>query len=412
LQLARFLANCAVSGLCSDMPRSIPALVNTALLVWARERAGLDLTKAAEKGGVAESILRTWEQGVERPTMSQLRDLGAAYKRPIAVFFLPEPPKDFDPQREFRRLPGLRPQDESMELRLALRLALFQREAAKELHSRLGESVSVFREKAHPNEDPEVVGTRIRKLLGISWQHQIGWAGAYAALNAWRSAVERLGILVFQTGDVELEEMRGTSVAHGPMPVILLNNADAPHGRIFTLIHELVHIMLTHGGHETGTMEGKRAPEEQMLERVSNRFAAATLMPKHELLIEADRCHDVYAGDEGALKKLATRIKVSPEAILRRLLSLHKVSSGIYRRMRKTWQTKPWYSAPQGDGGPSIEVRRLSALGRTFVSLVLEGYSRKAVSSSEVSDYLGLQLKYLDRIQKQLLPGPGEAAAA
>jgi Zn-dependent peptidase ImmA (M78 family) len=96
---------------------------------------------------------------------------------------------------------------------------------------------------AHPQEDEEVVGRRIREALRISWEGQLGWNGPYAALNRWRSAIEDQGVMVFQTGDVELSEMRGTIIPHGPLPVILINNPDAPHGRVFTLIHEFCHIL-------------------------------------------------------------------------------------------------------------------------------------------------------------------------
>ena len=78
-------------------------------------------------------------------------------------------------------------------------------------------------------------------------------------------------MLVFQTDEVGLEEMRGTSVAHGPLPVIVLNNTDAPHGRLFTLLHEFIHILLANSDHATSPMEGKQLPKDRILERVSNR---------------------------------------------------------------------------------------------------------------------------------------------
>src|ERR1039457_414851 len=116
------------------MSRSIPALVKPTLLVWARERAGLHLEEAASRLDIGVEKLQEWEQGKDRPSIAQLRKLGELYKRPLAVFFLSEPPQGFDPQREFRRLPGVTAQTESPELRLALRIALFRREAARELY--------------------------------------------------------------------------------------------------------------------------------------------------------------------------------------------------------------------------------------------------------------------------------------
>jgi Zn-dependent peptidase ImmA (M78 family) len=392
------------------MPRSIPALVKPALLAWARERSGLKLEEVATKMQLDVSVLRDWErEGGERPSIAQVRRLGEIYKRPLAVFFLQKPPTDFDAQREFRRLPGLSPQNESPEMRVALRTALFRREAARDLYEQLGEEIPSFEAKAEPTEDAETVGRRIRELLGVNWETQLEWPSAHAALNAWRSAIEQLGVLVFQSSDMSVEEMRGISIPHGPLPVVLLNSADAPHGRIFTLLHEFAHILLTNAGHETSSLEGQRKPEDQKLERISNRFAAAALMPRQDFLAEVLRYPRVAEGDEDALRKLAfQRIKASPEAILRRLVELRRTRPGVYRAMRRAWQRRPWYSAPQGEGGPPFEVRVIANVGRPFVSLVLDGYRRSAVSSADVSDYLGMQLKYLDRVARQLAPGQAE----
>ena len=392
------------------MARSIPALVKPALLGWARERSGLRLEEASAKAKIDASLLRAWEDGTEQPSIAQLRKLGEIYKRPLAVFFLQEPPKDFDAQREFRRLPGVTPQNESPGMRLALRTALFRREAARELYDQLGEEVPKFDAKAEPTESAETVGRRIREILGITWEAQLAWPSAHAALNEWRAAVERHGILVFQSGEMDVDEMRGISIPHGPLPVILLNSGDAPHGRIFTLLHEFAHILLTNAGHETSSLEGQRKPEDQRLERISNRFAAAALLPREPFLAEVRRYPGAAQGDEDSLRKLALRrLKVSPEAILRRLVELGRAKTAVYRAMRLAWQKRPWYSAPQGEGGPPLEVRVIASAGRPFVSLVLDGYRRNAVSSSDVSDYLGMQLKFIGRLAKQLTPGPGPA---
>src|SRR5437867_956820 len=147
------------------MPLSIPAMIKPDVLVWARERAGLTVGLSAAKAGVEPATLVAWEKGESQPTIPQLRKLGEIYKRPLAVFFLAQPPTDFDAQREFRRLPGLTPQKETPEFRLALRLALFRREAARDLYARLQESIPSTPAAVHPREDEEIVAERVRKLL-------------------------------------------------------------------------------------------------------------------------------------------------------------------------------------------------------------------------------------------------------
>ena len=73
------------------MARSPEAIVEPALLVWAREAAGMSVEDAGKKlnakktGAYAEKI-RQWEEPDDpaRPSVSQLRRLAAAYKRPLA----------------------------------------------------------------------------------------------------------------------------------------------------------------------------------------------------------------------------------------------------------------------------------------------------------------------------------------
>jgi len=88
------------------MARRIYAVAKPELLRWAREDARYSIPEAAKKLNTSADRLLSFERGENRPTIKQLRNLANIYKRPLAVFFLPEPPKDFQAMRDFRRLPG------------------------------------------------------------------------------------------------------------------------------------------------------------------------------------------------------------------------------------------------------------------------------------------------------------------
>jgi transcriptional regulator with XRE-family HTH domain len=115
------------------MARTPPALVEPALLSWARASAGLTVEEAAKKLDQPPDRLAAWEAGDERPSVAQLRAAARVYKRPLAVFYLPEPPRDFQPLRDFRRVPDAEAGRLSPELRDTIRRAYTQREAALEL---------------------------------------------------------------------------------------------------------------------------------------------------------------------------------------------------------------------------------------------------------------------------------------
>jgi len=57
------------------MTKRIKATINPAVLTWARETAGFDLTAAASKVDIDEEKLAAWETGDDQPSIPQLRKL-------------------------------------------------------------------------------------------------------------------------------------------------------------------------------------------------------------------------------------------------------------------------------------------------------------------------------------------------
>ncbi len=382
------------------MPRSIPAKVKPELLQWARKTAHVRTEDAVSK---LELPIDEWENGVGGPSIAELRKLAEFYKRPLAVFFLSEIPRDFKPHKEFRRLPDLPPDEESPELVAALREAVYRRETAITTLLALGENPGTFPAIAHPEEDAELVGKRMRELLKISWADQVSWREEYDGLNHWRQAIENTGVLVFQASGINIQEMRGTCIPDAPFPIILLNNKDVPKGRVFTLVHEFAHILMHQAGHATSRIEGTREPGEQRMEVAANAFAAATVLPKSYFLSLVEEYPAAKRGDDEALTKLSRLSSVSSEVVLRRMQTLGIVSEEIYRRKRVEWRSRPVPAKPKSDGGPSMDIKTVSKLGPAFITLMLQGYHQNAVSSSEISDALGVKLKHLDAITERVL---------
>lgn len=388
------------------MSRSVPALVKPELLVWARKSAGLSLEQAERLTKFDGFTLAEWESGRDVPSLAELRKLGEAYKRPLAVFFLAEPPLKFDAQREFRRLAGIKPGKESPELLQELRWAVFRREAALELHRLIGEPTHRLRAVLHPDQDAEEAGAHLRELLGITWVSQTQWAGDYAALNAWRAAVEAKGVLVFQTSAVELDEMRATCIPDAPLPVILLNSNDAPYGRVFSLLHEFVHVLLHAGGHQTTRMVGQRFPEEQPLEVAANAIAGATLLPQTVAEKFAKAYPAAPRGDEATLRILSQKANVSAEVILRRLVTLRLASETVYRKKRDGWLALGKQEKGRSSGGPGMDVKTIAKDGPGYTRLVLDAFDRRQISTSAASDYLGVKPRHFPNIRRELTHRP------
>ena len=80
---------------------SIPIGIKPSVAVWARTASRTEVRVAAKKTGISEEALVDIESGTKLPSIAQLRKMAAAYKRPLAVMLLPEPPKDFDALHDF-----------------------------------------------------------------------------------------------------------------------------------------------------------------------------------------------------------------------------------------------------------------------------------------------------------------------
>jgi len=106
------------------MTASVKAIIKPEILVWARTSAGYrDLDEAATKVGVKPEKLAAWESGSDSPTVVQLRKVAGVYKRPIAVFYLPNVPKGVDVLHDFRTVYGGKAGEYSPALRFEIRRA-------------------------------------------------------------------------------------------------------------------------------------------------------------------------------------------------------------------------------------------------------------------------------------------------
>jgi Zn-dependent peptidase ImmA (M78 family)/transcriptional regulator with XRE-family HTH domain len=389
------------------MPSTVRANVKPELIRWARTTYGIDLAQAARKAQISEDKIAAWEAGAEQPTVNQLRDLGRIYKRPLAAFYLPNVPRDFQPQRiqDFRRLPDTSTTGEfSPKLRTEIRRTLYRRQVALDLFENLEQTPTPFQLSAVIDEDPERVASRIRQSMGLTLSVQSQWSSqGHDAFGQMRQAVERQGILVFQAS-VDLEEMRGLAIFDDPLPVILVSSKEefmAP--RLFTLFHELVHLMLHRSaisnGAETGIDE-----ESARIEVFANHCAAAALVPMDSLLqdLETLGLSQVRSFSDDVVRQLARRYRVSWETVLRRLLTARKVSSDEYKETRERWQAELAVRPRRAPGTPRIHITELSRTGDLFPRLVLQNFYQEKITAPEVADYLNLKLKHLPMVEAEL----------
>ncbi len=381
--------------------------VNHGVLEWARIESGWPLERVAKRLQVKVERVNAWEKGKRQPTLRQVEELSRFLHRPLSVFFLPKPPELPPLAAEYRRLPGVRPGHESPELRLAVRQMLTRRENALNLMEEMGIPVPQFGLTAHLRERPSEVGARLRAALEVSVESQLQWRTEWEAWRTWRVRVERIGVLVFQYSKVPVDEVRGLSLLHESLPVAGINGKEIPEAKSYTLLHELVHLMLAAGKEEKPALLEKRSSEEWgSVERFAEIAASNALIPEQALgaAVGAGRSDLDWTID--GMRTLARRFRVTPLAMATRLRESGAMTWARYNAWREAWRKYVAKLPPRGGGFATPPEKAINRSGRPYVQLVLEALDANRITSVDAARYLDLKFEHFTKLRDMLAQGP------
>jgi len=382
-------------------PQTLVTTVRPAVMKWARESAGVSAEDAAKRLGLTVAAVEKWEAGKGNPTLRTLETLSVYYKRPLAAFFLAEPPKGPSLPEDFRVLPGSTPRHLSRDALLAIREARRVQALVTDLNEQLGLPKLSEAGRAAAIAHPGTAAARTRKDLGVTVHQQFGWRDSRVALREWRRTVESTDILVMQIG-MPMDQARGFALAGPGFPAIVVNSRDAINGRIFTLFHEYAHLLVGSSAicmpDQLWDAHGNTGKDE----RFCNAFAAALLVPEKALL-DTEEVHAIIRSrplPDELLHKIAARFKVSTAVILHRLRAAKVISNAQCNRKLRQLDSLPSHIKKQGRSFGLPPARRcLQQKGPLFVQRVLEAKAQGLITYRDVADYLSIRLKYLDQVE-------------
>jgi Zn-dependent peptidase ImmA (M78 family) len=364
--------------------------VTPALITWARARAGVSLAEA----GKTFKRIQAWESGEASPTYPQLEQLADAYKVPVAVFFFPEPPAVPDIAETFRTLPAAEFERIPSRMRLLLRKAKALQLNLMELTGGRNPSPRlIIRDLTFP---PAVrlseMTERVRAYLGVPLEEQRSLADDEAALKRWRQTLLDAGIYVFKDA-FRVEEFSGFCLYDETFPIIYVNNTTAKTRQIFTLFHELAHLLFHTSGIDTIHDEYVAAltDEPKRIEILCNRFAAEFLLPERDFNAAVRGLPTTEATAEAVAKSF----HVSREVVFRRFLDRGWIDESTYTEAAERW-------AKQGQGagaGGDYYWTKLSYLGREYIGLALSQYRQNRITESQLAEYLDTKPKNLSGIE-------------
>lgn len=376
----------------SDKASSISPLV----LVWARERSGLSIAEASDRLGKDPAVLEAWEHGEKFPTYNQLEELAERiYKRPVALFFLPEPPDEDPAQREFRTLPHSEIEALDSDSLFALRDAKAFQDSLRELTGGRNPAERLITRDIHAGIDAGIaqLASTVRDYLRITLQVQQSWHDEEKGMANWRDAVESVGIFVFKRS-FKQKSISGFCLSDGEFPVIVINNGTSFTRQAFTLFHELSHLLF---GVSSITSEEAKwlsdfSPEARAIETVCNQFSGEFLVPSSTFPWSEINSSDL----EGFIAKCARQYKVSREVILRKLVDRGLVNEGSYSNFVRSWAAAG--SGRTGSGG-NYYATQATYLGGAFLRLAFSQYRAGTVSLPQLSEHLRIKARNIGKLE-------------
>lgn len=367
--------------------------VNPSVLIWARESLALTRNQVSGKTGISYKRLTQIEEAGKPPSIEELKELSKIYKRTIATLLLTKPPEEKPVPKDRRTVDSEALGNFHEKTIIAVRKARALAQSFMELRQELRLTFPKFEYSSSLSDDPKKLASRLRlqwKLMEIREIANINFA-----LTAYIEKIESMGIAVFQLS-LSQDNLRGFSITDDIIPIIGIKGGGEPTtAKIFTLFHEVGHLLLNEGG-----LCDLSEKTNIQIEKWCNAFAAEILIPTVELLNMKIVMEHQQQNDKlwvkNTLIELGNHFHVGPLAILRSLLENNLTTSSYYQEKHQAWN-KPQFGRSKVPEGRNPAKETIKEKGRTYISLAFQAFDNNRIDLKDLSDFLGVKMSNIPK---------------
>lgn len=360
---------------------------------------------AAAKVSVSIDKLQEWEDGTQQPTVKQAENLAKVYKRPFALFFLPDVPYDFTPLQDFRTKDA-----KELSTGSAFIIREIQQKQAwvRETFEDRRERPLNFVGKFNISSDPHRVAEDILNTLKID-------PSIYSQstpIREWINRAELNGIFISRTSfihsnlKIDSDELQGFTIADELAPFIFINSDDWDAPQLFTLVHEIAHIWIAQSGISNNTdFKPKIKDRFHPVELFCNEVAAHALMP-NQLMRGYDL--SIFSSVNNIFKE-AKKLGVSSFAFLVRALNLNLITLDQYKTLKQesdddfhAYLEKEKVKKEKQKSkksGPSYYQLQLNRNSRLLTQIVLDAFRGGMIQPTQASSLLGTQTNKFSKFE-------------
>lgn len=375
------------------------AYINCKMLKLARERTPIKIEEIPLRmNEFSSEQIENWENGTEYPSVNQAKKLCNLYDIPFAALYLSKLPNVdntmyIDRRTYMDNLEG----DVSYELWKEINRLKSCRECAIELLY-LEEYRNIFKD-INPDFSTNDISTKIREIFNIETPFKNKTAYSNNAFNYFRNKIESRGVMVLQIENISIKEIRGISLNYDILPIIAVNKNDSDRAKVFTLFHEIAHLVRRTSNLCLIDFNEREDKEE----KICNNLAANILIP--EITLDSI-INGKDLSDDRVITNLSDRYAVSKFVIIKRLYDLKKIDFVLYKSKYEKY-LDIFNEIKKKKQGQNIIVTQdkklISSSGKLYPKIILNAYYEGKISFGEVCNTLNVNSRYIDNIERMVM---------
>ena len=335
--------------------------IEPSILNWVINNVSFD-----DIGYERSQTLSDWIAGKKAPTFNQIETFSRASHIPLGYFFLKNPPAEVFPILNYRTIGSVADDNLSRNLADTIHNMESVQIWMRDYLLSVGNDKSSIVSSASINDPIITVANKIRTDLGLQNDWATQTTDPWDAFKYFRKAMENAGILIMMNGVVgnnthrklNIEEFRAFILIDEYAPLIFINANDSDAGRLFSLVHEGVHIWI--GEEELYNDRYNINFNISPLETFCNAVTAEILVPNGLFITEWNKSNTPVLA---RIKSLASHFSCGEMVIARRAFDNKFISKEEYKNI---------------------------------TSLIIEGYNKKT-KKNPGGDYYNTNLTRIDR---------------
>ena len=378
---------------------TVKVSIQPAILRWV-----LDQLSGEYTDNQLRAMITNWIDGTKAPTFNQIEELSQKSHIPLGYFFLKVPPKEEIGLLKFRTIDSIELAQPSRDLIDTINFMEERQDFMVDYRKQQGmESLSIVG-KASQESNSLIIAETMRKDLKLMLDWSCNTRSSQESFNILRVALENAGSMVMMNGIVNnnthrplnIEEFRAFALINEYAPLIFINAVDSQGARLFSLLHEAVHIWLG----KNDLFNDRRGKSKRPTEVLCNAVAAELLVPR--IIFEETWKNLNEVDPYRKITAVSTKFHCGETVIARRAYDFGLIEHSIYENVSDKAINMFLEQKKKKSGGGNYYGTVESRLDRPFVKAICESVKSGDISFTDAYHLTNTNRKTFDKVAEDL----------